>query len=463
MLPPSVPHPRPSTTALFRFRVLSEILTRVQRGELLANAVTEVASLPHQTASHDLRRVSTRSLYRWLEKFGDARDLAELEPASRQRTTSSLVLPPRLLDFLAAQKKHDIGASIPEILRRARAQGVIAQAERVDRSTVYRACQRLGIPVLRRLRGALRDSRRYAYPHRMNMVLSDGKHFRAGATRARRLAMFFLDDCSRFGLHVVVGTSENTSLFLRGLYGSIQHHGIADTYYLDRGTGFTSDDTTAVMPQLPALLIHGEKAYPEGHGKIERFHRTAVAAVLRNLDGRADVDPDCGALELRIAHWLRETYNHTPHESLNSDGVLLSPSARFLADERVLRFPESLPKLRDKFLVELRRKVSADHIISVDSVHFETPRGLAGSWIMTYRQVLEDTLHVLHEGRLVQLHPVDLAANAHARRGKSIPAEEIVAPLPKSAADMAFERDFRPITDADGNFKNPTPTLNPKE
>ena len=459
MLPPSIPNQPPSATALFRFRVLSEILARVQRGEILADVVADVATLPHVAPNRDPRKVSSRTLYRWLEEFGQDHNLARLEPALRQRTASSIILPTRLLDFMAAEKKQDIGASIPEILRRARAQGIIAQADRIDRSTVYRACQRLQIPVLRRLRGALRDSRRFAYPHRMDLVLSDGKHFRAGSTRARRVAMFFLDDSSRFGLHVVVGTSENTALFLRGLYGSIQHHGIADIYYLDHGSGFTSDDTTAILPQLPALLIHGEKAYPEGHGKIERFHRTAIAACLRNLDGRADIDPACSALELRITHWLRETYNHTPHESLESGGVLQSPWARFSADEKSLRFPESLPKLREKFLVQLRRKVSADHIVSIDGVNFETPRGLAGHWIVTYRQVLDDTVHVLHEGRLVRLAPVDLAANAHDHRAKDLPAQEVCSPLPKSAADMDFERDFRPITDADGNFND----LNPKE
>jgi transposase InsO family protein len=366
------------------------------------------------------------------------------------------VLPIRLLDFLSAEKKQDIGASIPEILRRARERGIIAQAECIDRSTVYRACRRLNIPVLRRRRGCLRDSRRFAYPHRMDLVLSDGKHFRAGATRARRVALFFLDDSSRFGLHVVVGPTESKELFLRGLYGSIQHSGIADIYYLDHGAGFVADDTTAVMQQLPALLIHGEKAYPEGHGKIERLHRTAVAAILRNLDGRADIDPDCGALELRLAHWLRETYNHTPHDSLENK----TPWARFSIDEKALRFPENLTKLREKFLVQLRRKVSNDHVVSIDGVGFETPRGLAGSWIITYRQVLDGTVHVLHEGRLVKLHPVDLATNARTRRNERIPAEEVVAPLPKSAADLAFERDFSPITDASGNFKSSQLTIN---
>ncbi len=457
MIPPSNPTKSPSAEALFRFRVLSEVLACVQRGETLAEAVSGVAEHPHLTLNHDLREVSPRTIYRWLEAFGDDHNLAKLEPASRQRTTSSIVLKASLLDFLAAEKKQDIGASIPEILRRARERGILAQAERIDRSTVYRACQRLRIPCLRRLRGRLRDSRRFAYPHRMDLVLSDGKHFRAGVTRARRVAMFFLDDSSRFGLGVVVGTSENKELFLRGLYESIGHHGIADIYYLDHGSGFTSDDTTAVMQQLPALLIHGEKAYPEGHGKIERFHRTAIGQVLRNLDNRPDIDPDCGALELRINHWLRETYNHTPHESLEHK----SPWAQFSADEKPLRFPECMAKLREKFLVQLRRHVSNDHVVSIDGVGFETPRGLAGSWIVTYRQVLDGSVHVLHEGRLVKLEPVDLALNARTRRGERTAAEEVIGPLPKSAADLAFERDFRPITDTDGNFN--APNLNKKD
>lgn len=49
---------------------------------------------------------------------------------------------------------------------------------------------------------------------------------------------------------------------------------------------------------------------------MEKFNQTVLAAVLRAYDGRADVDDDCKALEIRLTHWLRQTYNHTPHESL---------------------------------------------------------------------------------------------------------------------------------------------------
>ena len=42
-----------------------------------------------------------------------------------------------------------------------------------------------------------------------------------------------------------------------------------------------------VQGGLGALLIHGTTRYPQGHGAIERFHRTAYDQVLRSLDGAA--------------------------------------------------------------------------------------------------------------------------------------------------------------------------------
>lgn len=445
---PPEPQKTPSTEALLRYQVVSAVLSRVLGGELRPDAIAVVAGHQHADCAGQPRKASERTIYRWLKAF-DARGLAGLEPASRQRTKSSVVLAAPLLGFVAGQKDQDIRASIPEILRRARHLGVIGEQERVHRSTVHRACVRMGVPVVRRRKAKVRDSRRFAYPHRMDLMLSDGKHFRAGVHRLRRVAMFFLDDASRFGLHVVVGTSESTALFLRGLFEAIQHHGIADIIYLDHGPGFVAKDTQAVIAQLPALLIHGEVAYPEGHGKIERFHQTAIEALLRGFDGRADIDADCGALELRLRHWLRETYNHTDHEAL---GHKVTPWQRFSSDPKPLKFPESQAALREAFVVHIQRKVSNDHVISLDGTLYETPRGLAGSSIQVRRQVLDGAVSVLHQGRIVVLHPMDLAANARALRGRVAADQEDVHVLPHSAADMVFARDFQPIVDADGGF-----------
>ena len=102
------------------------------------------------------------------------------------------------------------------------------------------------------------------------------------------------------------------------------------------------------------------------------------------------------------------------HESLKKQ----TPKERWNADERPLRFPESVDDLRDKFVVTETRKVSPDHIISYKSEMYEVPRGLAGEWIDVQRRVLTGALLILHDGTLKRLHPVDLAANAMTQRAR---------------------------------------------
>ena len=71
-------------------------------------------------------------------------------------------------------------------------------------------------------------------------------------------------------------------------------------------------------------------AYPEGHGKIEKFHQLLIDRVLRGLDGNPEVDAEPQALTLRLSPWLREIYNHRPHEALGGD----SPAQRFDARKK---------------------------------------------------------------------------------------------------------------------------------
>jgi transposase InsO family protein len=456
----SAPSAAPSAEALFRYKLVSVLKAAVARGRKLAAAIAEVAAQSQLDLQGNRRKVSPRSLYRWYAAFTQY-GFTALEPAVRLRIAHSVVLPTPLIDFLAREKKQDPDASVPEIIRRARERGVVFPELAIDRSTVYRECLRLGVYVARRKRKNApdRDTRRFAYPHRMQMCLCDGKHFRAGLHRLRRVALIFLDDCSRYGLHAVVGTSESADLFLRGLYEKCCRHGAADTYFLDGGPGFIALDTIDVMAKLSSLLVHGEANYPQGHGKIERFNQTALADLLRCWDGRPDIDPEPRALELRLQHYLREVYNHRPHESL--DGK--SPHECFHADARPLRFAASDAELRQHFVLHLARTVSNDHIVSVDSINYELPTGHARARVTLYRNLLEGTLAILHQGRLVRLHPVDLALNAVSRRARhsdGAPHTEVpeVQPPTKSAADIAFERDFAPVVDADGGFLHPSPS-----
>lgn len=451
-----------SPEALFRYQIVSAVKARELSGQGMDAAVREVAAQHHLTLDGAQKMAAVRSIYRWLADL-DRDGASGIETAQPERVIS-LTLPEPLLDFLAQEKGEDRYASVPELIRRARVLGVIGPLARVDRTSVWRACVRLGLPLRRVPAKHEADKRRFAYPHRMMMMLADGKHFRAGAKRSKRVAVFFLDDATRFALGVVVGTAESAELFLRGLHGVIRRFGFMDIVFLDRGAGFKADDTAAACRRLDLHLVLGTAAYPEGHGKIERFNQTAQSQILRGLPGAADVDDDCGALELRLAHFLDHRYNQQPHEALGGQ----TPLARFEADTRALRFPTDDAALADGFVVTNTRKVSADHVISYEGTAYEVPRGHANTDITVWRRLLSGAIEVVHDGRLVAVAAVDLAHNAVSRRAvPQAPAPDDDERAPRTAAQLAFARDFAPVVGPDGGFpqipkRPPTTKGNPR-
>lgn len=445
----NLPLDHPSDESLFRYQVLSQVLTRKGNGESRAQAVDAVAAIIHVAADGTVRRVSRRSLYRWLADF-EAHGFRGLLPAERSRTRASEVLAQPLLDFFASEKRSDPAVTAPELIRRARERGLIGPHETVARVTVWRAIRRLGLPTSRVVSARNRDCRRFSYPYRLDMVLCDGKHFRAGPGRLRRVALFFLDDATRMTLGAVVDTSENARLFLRGLFEVIQAYGLMGALYVDNGSGFVANDVIAVLRNLGILFIHGTAGYPEGRGKIERFNRTAKEQALRFLDGNPEVDPGCAALELRIRHYLFEQYCHAPHEGLKGE----SPWSRFHADARPLRFAQNVDLLREAFVLHKRRRVSLDNVVSLHGVSYEVIRGHAGERVILHHNVLDDTVAIIHDGKRILLAPVDLHANARDRRSPAKGNEEQTRTPSQSSAELAFGRAFRPIVNTDGGFSH---------
>ena len=436
-----------SDEALFRHQVVSEVEARVLAGMKVSAAIAEVLELWHQDLMGRQRSLSERTVYRWRAAFRGG-GVGALEPAPRERISTSNALSKSMVRYLRAQKLLDPEASVPEIIHRAEARGIVKKNE-VNRTSAWRACRRMSLPVRRPRLKVERDMRRFAHPHRMMMSVADGKHFRAGQDRLRRVALTLLDDATRKGLGILVGTSECTEVFLRTVQTAIAHFGLMTSLFVDNGPGFVSGDTRRALAALGVQLIHGSPAYPQGHGKIERFNRRLKAEVLRGLDGNPAVDPDPGALTLRLSHWLHEIYNQDPHRGLDGD----SPNDRWHADERDLIYPED--GWERHFVVTADRKVTADNVISYDGVAYEVPRGHAGTKIPVGRHLLEgNALSIVHEGEAVRLAPVDEKANARSRRARRRSALQAEShEPPTTAAATRFSSQYEPLVDADGGFE----------
>jgi transposase len=127
--------------------------------------------------------VSKRSIYRWLKAYLD-KGLVGLMTKRRIKQRTSAVLDEALLDYLARQKREDPAASIPELIKRAVQEGLIPHRKAVNRGTVWQALRRMGVKTGRGHPSKKRQCQRFAYAHRLEMVLCDGKHFRAGVSRA---------------------------------------------------------------------------------------------------------------------------------------------------------------------------------------------------------------------------------------------------------------------------------------
>ncbi|MBW2109771.1 MAG: transposase [Deltaproteobacteria bacterium] len=421
--------------ALFRHGVISQVNARQLQGSSLSEAKKEEAKVVRLTPSGQRKRISEKAISRWLAAY-EKHGFAGLFDKERERTDSSVVLPKKFIDYLKKQKKEDPKASIPEIISRAEADDVLTKTDKVSRVTAYRCARRLNLPIFKKKELGKGDMRRFAKSARMTMCLCDGKHFKAGQKRRRRVVLTFMDDAHRFALRAVVGTSENAALFMRGLFETIMTYGLMSVIYVDLGPGFIAKVVQEVCAKIGLSVIYGRPKYPQGRGKIERYHDTLINDLLRGLDGNPNVDPDPAALELRINHYLSEIYNKRHHEGIK--GV---PEDKFLADDRPLK-RISEEELRTHFVIHLKRKVSNDNIIKVNSIPYEMPLGHAGTRVVVHHHLLDRTVSFCEHGKMLLLSEVDPHANAktpRGRRGKE--AEEKALPH-ETAAMKRFNKQY---------------------
>lgn len=133
----------------------------------------------------------------------------------------------------------------------------------------------------------------------------------------------------------------------------------------------------------------------------------------------------------------------------------MTPWERFSSDSNELQLPESDADLRWRFVVRFERTVTKHHVIKIAGTKYEMPLGYPDKKVLVYHWLLDGRYAVVHDGQFVEVQPADLVANARSHRaGRRVASSEDddkdAKPLPPSAADLAFAKDFRPAVGPDG-------------
>jgi transposase InsO family protein len=434
--------PTDEAATIARYLIVSQVCAAIAAGKGKTAAIKEVAERVHLDKNHRPHSAGERSLWRWLGQW-EAEGLEGLASARYPSRESSL--PPAFLSLLKEKKEEDPKISVPEVIRIARVSGVIAEDEAIDRTTVWRHCKREGLPTLRRDPSKRERQRPWRFAHRMQCVIADGKHFRAGSKRAKRVAIIYFDNASRYMLGAVVGTVESAALALRGLRKVIRRWGLMTSLYVD--LGFDNDDLARATAALRIALILGTKQYPEARGCLERFNRTIAEQLLCGWPGNPTIDPELLALKRRIEHWGFELYNHTDHEGLEHD----KPSDRFHGDTRALEIPYSQTIIDEAFVTSFERRVTNHNCVSFKGVLWEMPLGYRRNKVKVFRNMISGELSVLHKGNRTTLKPANQTRNANERSTAPAPDQQD-PPARTTAADIAWDRDHPPLVDDKGNY-----------
>ena len=101
--------------------------------------------------------------------------------------------------------------------------------------------------------------------------------------------------------------------------------------------------------------------------------------------------------------------------------------------------------------------MSNDNVVSLDGVYYQVIRGHAGARVKLYRNVLDGSVAIVHQGRFVRLEVLDVHKNATEKRaGHPLKdKKDQKRGLTKGSAQMAFDEQMRPVVDPDGGFVRP--------
>jgi putative transposase len=316
---------RATRVALARWQVIAaavdERLSRADRGLLLS----EIAGQAYRDADGRPRRVTVRTLYRWLAAW-QAGGFEGLKPA-RRRDAGTHRADPAVLELAAALRREAPARSAPQIsdiLARTRGVGVHPR-------TLQRYFAANG-PDRARLEGRHRAYGRFEAAACGDLWTADAWDGPPVAELGGRHAQLFsiLDDHSRLVPHANFYPDVGERSFQHCLRTALARRGLPRVLYVDNGSAFVSGQLRLICARLGIRTTHTPPYRPQGRGKTERAFRTiaeqfAVEVAAAGVDSLADLNRYWMA-------WVEQVYHQRVHS-----GTGQAPLERWLAGPTSLR------------------------------------------------------------------------------------------------------------------------------
>lgn len=356
--------------ALHRYTLIRPLLNEgLSRAEVVAR-LKEVAAASHLDTKGRWKKVSTRTLDRWIQSY-HREGFAGLCPKERCDVGSVRATEVDILDLAESLKREAPGrssAAIVAIIKKTK--GVL-----VSERTVRRHLAKRGATIAGLQGTARRVYARFEKAAPNEMWVGDVLHGPKipdplDPSRLKKTYLFcFIDDHTRLVPHGEFFFDETLPRLERALRVAIEKRGLPKALYVDNGAVFVSNQLDLICARLGIRRILSTPGEPAGRGKIERFFRYVRQRFLVEVEVEGVVSlPE---LNRAFTAWVEIDYHHRVHSETRQ-----TPLERF-SDSFTPHVPDPATLYR-AFLWEEERLVAKTACVSISGNRYEVDPHLVG-------------------------------------------------------------------------------------
>ena len=397
--------------ALMRYSAIAPIISGTADSYESLNAYfRDVSARGLKASDGELRHYSPGTIQKWYLAYrNDGFDA--LIPTGRNDCGASRKIDDQLQEEIRYLKKNYPRLSAAAIYRQLIAKGSI-RPDDLSESTVCRFIKQM---MLQEKLSNNQDLRRYERPHINEVWCGDssvGPYLKTPDGKKHRVYIIALiDDASRYIVGADVFFNDTFVNLMSVMKSAVSKYGRPKVFNFDNGAAYRNRQMELLAARVGSTINYCQPYTPIQKAKIERWFRTCKDQWAAALDMRDfhSLDELRGSLNAYI-----NTYNQHPHSSLKG----MSPQERFFSEpELITRLPEE--QIRDSFLLEVERRVSADSVIVIDQVEYEVDCRFAKQRItLRYSPDMEKICIVEADGTLTPIRLLNKQENASVKRDK---------------------------------------------
>ena len=348
--------------ALLRYGIIAPAACNMlPPGETLESFFTEAAKKVYTDAEGIQHQYTKKTLERWYYFYlNHGFDALKTQP--RSDYGKSRKIDEDILEQIRYMKEQSPRKPATEILNDLEKSGTVLKGT-LSLSTVTRCVNRI-MKELDLPNG--NQMLRYELPHINEVWCGDscmGPKITIEGGKHRIFIVALIDDASRYVVGAMAFYQDSFVSLLKVIKSAVSKFGVPKVWNFDNGGTYKNRQMDLLAARIGSTVHYCHPYTPTQKAKIERWFRTLRDKWMAstNLSELKTLEQ----IQISLDHFV-DKYNHTVHSSLNGK----TPDERFFSEPDYIR-RLTMEEIEKSFLLELDRKVSADCVVSIDSIEYE--------------------------------------------------------------------------------------------